>query len=166
VTVQEAETEGSRLSRAATCDPALFAQVAGDARTTRGALLVVFGVALASGIGHLPAGGLSGLLGGGALWLLAWALWLLTVYLGALGMGHPSELARLFRSLGYASVPFALGALEWLPLLGALLWLAKWGLGFFAFTTATREALEVDTTAAAILCGLGAVPAALALHLL
>lgn len=164
--MREGETEGSRLVRAATCEPALFAEVAADADATRGALYVVFGVALAAGIGHLPAEGLSGLLTGGARWLLAWAVWLLTVHLGALALGHRSELGHLFRSLAYASVPFALAALEWLPLLGALLWLAKWGLGFFAFTTGSREALSLETSAAVLLCGMGLALAALALHLL
>jgi hypothetical protein len=164
--VQEGETEGSRLVRAATCEPALFAEVAGDGGATRGALYVVFGVAIAAGIGHLPAEGLSGLLAGGARWLLAWVVWLLTVHLGALVLGHPSELGRLFRSLAYASVPFALAALEWMPLLGALLWLAKWGIGFFAFTTGAREALALETSSAALLCGIGLALAALALHLL
>jgi hypothetical protein len=164
--VREEETEGSRLVRAATCEPALFAEVAGDSGATRGALCVVFGVALAAGIGHLPTEGLSGLLTGGARWLLAWVVWLFTVHLGALALGRPSELGRLFRSLGYASVPFALAALEWIPLLGALLWLTKWGLGFFAFTTAAREALALETSPAALLCGVGLALAALALRLL
>ncbi len=163
--MREGESEGSRLIRAATCEPALFAEVAADAGATRGALYVVFGVALAAGIGHLPTGGLSGLLAGGARWLFAWVVCLLTVHLGALALGRSSELARLFRSLGYASVPFALAALEWLPLLGALLWLAKWGLGFFAFTTGAREALSLETSSAALLCGIGLALAALALHL-
>ena len=162
----DGETEGSRLVRAATCEPAFFAEIAPDSGATRGALHVVFGVALAAGIGHLPAGGLSGLLAGGARWLCAWVVWLLTVHFGALALGHRSDLGRLFRCFGYASVPFALGAFEWLPLLGALVWLAKWVLGFFAFRTATREALELDNSSAALLCAGGLALAALALRLL
>jgi len=160
------ESEGSRLIRAASCEPTLFAEVAADGGATRGALVIVFGVALAAGIGHLPGGGLSGLLVGGARWLVAWALWLLTIHLGALALGHPSELGRLFRALGYASVPFALAALEWIPLLGALIWLAKWGIGFLAFMTGAREALELEHSSAALLCGVGLALAALALSLL
>ena len=163
--MREEETESSRLFRAATCEPALFAQVAADAGATRAALYVVFGVALAAGIGHLPAEGLSGLLGGSARWLFAWVVWLLTVHFGALVLGHPSDLGRLFRCLGYASVPFALAAFEWIPLLGALIWLAKWGLGFFAFTTGARQALELENSSAALLCAVGLALAALALHL-
>jgi hypothetical protein len=163
--VREGETEGTRLVRAATCEPALFAEVAADAGATRAALYVVFGVALAAGIGHLPAGGLSGLLAGSARWLLAWVVWLLTVHLGALALGHPSALGRLFRSFGYASVPFALAAFEWIPLLGALIWLAKWGLGFFAFTTGARQALELENSSSALLCAVGVALAALAVHL-
>jgi len=164
--VPEGETEGSRLVRAATCEPAFFAEVAADAGATRGALHVVFGVALAAGIGHLPAGGLSGLLAGGARWLFGWVVCLLTVHLGALALGRRSDLGRLFRSLGYASAPFALAALEWMPLLGALIWLAKWGLGFFAFMTGAREALELENASAALLSAVGLALAALALHLL
>ena len=142
--MREGDTGEPRLLRAVTCDPAFFAEVSADAKATRGALHVLFGVALASGIGHLPAEGLSGLLAGGARWLVGWLVWLLTVHLGALALGHRSDLGRLFRALGYASVPFALGALEWFPVLGALLWLAKWGIGFFSFTTG---ALEVERLA-------------------
>jgi len=164
--VREGETERDRLVRAATCEPTLYAEVATDARATRGALYVVFGVALAAGIGHLPAQGVSGLLAGSARWLVAWAVWLLAVHLGAIALGRPGELGRLFRALGYASVPFALAALEWIPLLGALLWLAKWGLGFLAFTTGAREALALESSSAALLCGVGLVLTAIALHVL
>jgi len=164
--VREGESERDRLVRSATCEPTLYAEVAGDARATRGALYVVFGVALAAGIGHLPAEGLSGLLAGGARWLVAWAVWLLTVHLGAIALGRPSELGRLFRALGYASVPFALAALEWIPLLGTLLWLAKWGLGFLTFTTGAREALALESSSAAVLCVAGFALAALALYVL
>lgn len=160
------ETWGSRLVRAATCEPAFFAEVATDAGSTRGALHVVFGVALASGIGHLPAGGLPGFFLGGVRWLCAWVVCLLTVHLGALLLGRRSDLGRLFRCLGYASVPFALGALEWLPLLGALVWLAKWVFGFFTFRTGTREALELDDSWASLLCAGGLALAAVTLRLL
>ena len=164
--MREDESETSRLVRAATCEPSLFAEVAADAGATRGALFVVFGVALAAGIGHLPAGGLAGLLSGSARWLVAWVAWLFAVHLGALALGRPSELSRLFRSLGYASVPFALGAFEWIPLLGALVWLAKWLIGFFAFTTAAREALKLENSTAALLCAVGLVLAAATLRIL
>jgi hypothetical protein len=164
--VREGETERDRLVRAATCESTLYAEVASDARATRGALYVVFGVALAAGIGHLPSEGLSGFLAGGARWLVAWAVWLLAVHLGALAMGHPSELGRLFRALGYASVPFALAALEWIPLLGALVWLVKWGLGFLAFTTGAREALALESSQAAVLCAIGLALAAIVLRVL
>ncbi len=152
--------------RAGTCEPGLFAEVAADAGATRGALCVVFGVALAEGIGQLPAGGLPGLLSGSARWLMAWVVWLFAVHLGALALGRPSELGRLFRSLGYASVPFALAVFEWVPLLGTLVWLAKWAIGFFAFMTAAREALELENSAAALLCAVGLALAALTLRIL
>jgi hypothetical protein len=164
--VREGNTDEPRLLRAVKCDPAFFAEVSADAKATRGALHVLFGVALAAGIGHLPAEGLAGLPAGGARWLFGWLVWLLTVHLGALALGHQSDLGRLFRALGYASVPFALGALEWFPLLGALLWLAKWVLGFFTFTTGAREALELENAPAALLCGAGLALAGLAIHLL
>ena len=164
--MREGDTGEPRLLRVVTLDPAFFAEVSADAKATRGALYVLFGVALAAGIGHLPADGLSGLLGGGARWLVGWLVWLLTVHLGALALGHRSDLGRLFRALGYASVPFALGALEWFPVLGALLWLAKWGLGFLTFATGAREALGLENAPAALLVAAGLVLAALAIHLL
>jgi hypothetical protein len=151
-----------RLVRVLALEPSVYAEIGDDGAATGQALAIVFGVAAAAGLGHLPAAGLAGGFAASAAWLVAWGVWLVAIHGLAVGLGHESDFARLFRALAYASLPFALAALEWLPLLGSLAWLAKWVAGFAAFTVATRETLGVDTKRAALLCAAGLVPGWLA----
>ncbi len=151
-----------RLVRAVALEPSVYAEVGEDGAATGQALGVVLGVAAAAGLGHLPAAGLAGGFSASAAWLVTWGVWLVAIHGLAVGLGHESDFARLFRALAYASLPFVLTAVEWLPLLGGLAWLVKWVAGFAAFTVGTRETLGVDTTRAAVLCAIGLAAALLA----
>ncbi len=143
---------GARLQRAATLDGTVFAEVAADPHATGPALAVVLASACAEGIGRLPAAGLDGLLVGTAQGCLAWMLWLLGIQVSARVTGLASHLAPMFRALGFAALPFALGALESLPVLGVLVSLAKWALGLAAAVTALIQLLEVELGRALLLC--------------
>lgn len=148
-----------RVRRAFSAEDRLFAEVAGDEDATGQALVVVLGAALAEGLGRWD--GASGILLGVAVVCVGWAAGLLALHAAALAFELPSRLAPLFRALGFAAAPFWLAALEFLPLLGGLLWLAKWGLGLAAAFAATRAVLEVDGTRAALLVATGVIAAVL-----
>jgi hypothetical protein len=138
------EPLAQRLSRAATLDDELFAEVAADAQGTGQAIAVAIGVALAQGVAGLGAGaaGFFAALAGAAL---AWLLWVVAIHAIALGLGVASDLAALVRALGFAALPLALGALGSLPLVGPLFGLAAWVLACAAFVVAVRRVLAVET---------------------
>jgi hypothetical protein len=133
-----------RLSRAATLDEELFAELASDAQSTGQAIAVVIGVALAQGISGLGAGG-AGFFGAVAGAAFAWLLWVVAIHGIALGLGIASDLAALVRALGFAALPLALGALASVPLVGPLAGLAAWVLACAAFVVAVRRVLAVET---------------------
>jgi hypothetical protein len=133
-----------RLSRAATLDAELFAEVAADAGSTGQAIAVAIGVALAQGIAGLGAGA-AGFLTALASAALAWLLWVVAIHVLALGLGVASDLAALVRALGFAALPLALAGLGSLPLAGPLLELAAWILACAAFVVAVRRVLAVET---------------------
>jgi hypothetical protein len=146
-----------RLSRAATLDPELFSEVAGDPRSTGQAIGVAIGVALAQGCAGLAAGapGYFLAVSGAAL---GWGLWVVACHGIALALGIASDLAALVRALGFASLPLALVGLAGLPLVGALAGLAGWALACAAFVIAVRRVLAVETgqALAVVLGGLAA----------
>jgi hypothetical protein len=144
-----------RLLRAVTLDATLFREVAEDARATGPALVVVMATAFAEGLGRLFGEGLTGLLAGVGRGCLVWGFWLLGVHATALVLGLPSDLAKLFRVLGFAAVAFGLAVFEGLPLLGVLFSLAKWALVFAAFVTGVRALFEIEMARAALVCGCG-----------
>lgn len=149
-----------RLARAAQLDPSLFEEVAQDDAASGAALAVVFGAALLEGLGR--GGGVEGLLLGLAGACLRWGVWVCAIHLGASLLGLGRGLAPLFRALGFAAAPFALGLLEAAPLLGGVAWLAKWTLGFAAFSVATRRVQGGGLPTAALLCAVALAVALLA----
>ena len=149
-----------RLARAAQLDPALFEEVAGDEAAGGAALAVVFGAALLEGLGR--GGGPDQVLLGVAGACLRWGVWVCAIHLGASLLGLGRGLAPLFRALGFAAAPFALGLLEVVPLLGGVAWLAKWVFGFAAFAVATRRVLQSEIPTAALLCAVALAVALLA----
>jgi hypothetical protein len=148
-----------RLARVVRLDPDVFAEVALDESESGGALAIVFGAALLEGLGR--GGGLEGILLGVAEACLRWGLWVVAIHLGAVILNLGGGLAPLFRALGFAAAPFALGLLEIVPLVGGLAWLAKWALGFAAFSTAASEILKTELPTAMMLCGVALAAALL-----
>jgi hypothetical protein len=144
-----------RVLRVFNLEADLFGEVAADDAAVGQALLVVLGVGLAEGLGRGIAEGVSGLLGGIAESCLRWLIWSVSIHLAARGLGIQSEFGALFRALGFAAAPFALGAVDGIPWLGWPIWLAKWGLGVGAFVVAVRRVLAVETQRALVVCALG-----------
>jgi hypothetical protein len=112
------------------------------------------GIAAAIGAG----GGVGGLIGGvvGAVvgWLVsAGFVWLV----GVLVMKHSSDYPELLRTLGFASAPQLLLVLRGIPVLGALVGLVAFLWGLAAWVVAVRQALDVSTGRAVVVCVLAAI---------
>ncbi|MCC6642704.1 MAG: hypothetical protein IT386_16210 [Deltaproteobacteria bacterium] len=115
-----AEGLGEKILRVVTLDGDVFDDVARDERQTGSALSIVFAVALASGLGRMPGGGLRGLLLGALEICLPFCLWLAVMQGALVAMGRPDRLAPLFRALGFSLAPFSLALFQAFPLLGPL----------------------------------------------
>ncbi len=75
-------------------------------------------------------------------------VWLVGVQM----MGHSSDLPQLLRTLGFASAPGVLRVLGIIPLLGWIAVLAAAILSLIAWVIAVRQALDVDTGRAVLVC--------------
>lgn len=144
-----------RLRRAVALDDTVYRELARDEHATGQAVAVVMGSATAEGVGRLLGEGLTGLLASLGQGCLAWTFWLLGIAACARALGLSVGLAPLFRALGFAAAPFALGLLEPIPALGVLVLLVKWGLGLAAAVTALREVLQIQLGRALVLCACG-----------
>jgi hypothetical protein len=107
------------------------------------------GVATAIGAGSGVGGLMAGVLGA----LLGWAIsagfvWLVGVFV----MKHSSDYPELLRTLGFASAPQFLLLLRGIPVLGALLGLVALLWGLAAWVVAVRQALDVTTGRAVLVC--------------
>lgn len=137
---EEVEHTPEAMGQAATVVAlAVVAQVFGtqdDTGLAGGALVLV----------GLLAGFMSWFVGTGIIWLVGVRL-----------MNHTSDYAELLRTLGFASAPHVLYVFGALPLgMGApLLTLAVSVLGLCAWVIAARQALDVTTGRAVVICLLG-----------
>ncbi len=136
----------NRVVRAVKLDPTLYREVSGDGSKTTEAMIVVALAALIGGLGpilgpgHFRVGGwiLAAILaptlflaiGTGVLWLI-----------GKLFSGK-AEFMQMFRPLGYAYAPYALGII---PFIGGIIG-GIWAL--VCAVIAVRESEEVSTGAA------------------
>lgn len=142
-----------RLAAIARGERAVYAEVARDDAATGPALQVVLAASLLEALGD--GGGLAGILHSLARNVLGWALAVCAVQAGASLLGLGRGLAPLFRALGFATLPFSLGLLAGLPLVGGLAALAQWGLTAATFSLATAESLEAELPTAAGLAVVG-----------
>lgn len=142
-----------KVARVFRLDAGVYSEVATDLRATGPALVVVFAAALLEALGQAGHAGIEGLLEGFAMSCLRWGIWICAIHAGAVVLGLRSNLSALFRALGFAAAPFALGLGEMLPLLAGVFWIAKWVLVGWAFVAASRRVLGVETPTALGLCG-------------
>jgi hypothetical protein len=140
-----------RMIRAAKLSVPLYEEVEADTTATNQALTVVVIVSVLSGIGAgLAVGGSAGNVVGAALFavinaLIGWAVWSYVIYfVGTRMFGGTATYGELLRTLGFASVPRALGLFAFLGVLGTAISTigALWFLvaGFIA----TRQALDIS----------------------
>lgn len=113
-----------RMIGAARLDTATYEEVEADGSATRQAMAVVVLVALATGIGALGSGGLTGLVGGILFGLISWALWAGITYLvGTTIFKAPETEAnwgQLARTLGFAQSPGVFMVFAVIPGIGLL----------------------------------------------
>lgn len=137
------------MVRAALLDKRLYEEVVAQRGVMGQALLVVVLVAVATGVGLIDEGGLTGAKALPAqivLGLVGWVVWTsVTYFVGAKLLGTPGTHASwstVARALGFAQSPGALRVLGFLPGLGILLSLVTIVWQFVAMVVATRQALD------------------------
>ena len=127
-----------------------FEEVEADSSATRQAMLVVVIVAMATGVGLLGTGGISGLIFGIIVGLAGWAAWAwITFLIGTKLLGTTATEAdwgQLARTLGFAQSPGVFKAVGFIPVLGPIVFAlaAIWQL--VAMIIAIRQALDYTST--------------------
>ncbi len=141
---------GERLIGSLMLDASVYEEVEHDATAMGQAAGVVALSAVAAGIG---TGSLSGLIGGVLAGLLGWVIGAAVVWLvGVQLMGHSSDMPELLRALGFASAPGVIAVLGIIPVVGWLGVIAAMVLSLIAWVLAVRQALDVDTGRAVVVC--------------
>ena len=143
---------GERLIGALKLDPSVYEEVEHDPDAMGQAAMVVALGAVAAAIGAMGSGG-AGVLGGIMAAFLGWAFGAGVVWLvGVQVMGHSSDYPELLRTLGFASAPRVLLVVGFIPALRGLAGLAVLVLSLIAWVIAVRQALDVETGRAVLVC--------------
>jgi len=147
-----------RIIAALKLDASVFDEVEHDESALPQAVAVIALAAVAGGIGTVGSMGLSAIPGGVLRAIFVWLVGSGVIWvIGVKAMGHTSDYPELLRTLGFASAPqilMVLGILPLGPLIG-LLGLVVLGLGLAAWVLAVRQALDVETGQAVLVCLLG-----------
>ena len=160
-----------RMVGAATLDVHIFEEVEADRSATLQAFGVVVLVSLASGIGFLSTGGISGLIGGIIFAPVGWGLWaLITFLIGTTLFRTPQTEAnwgQLLRTLGFAQSPGVLRIFGLIPVIGQAILIATALWQIVTMVVAVRQALDYSSTLRAVgVVLVGFIPYALLLGLL
>jgi hypothetical protein len=157
-----------RMQRAARLDVTVYNEVEQDTSATTEALQVVVLAAACSAIGSvlgiiLSGGGARGQ--GGTLTLMfiatvlatlvSWVIWSYVTYFVGTMMGGTATPGEMLRTLGFAMTPQVLNILGFIPCVGGLLVFATGIWSLIAGIVAVREALDVSTGQAVVVCILG-----------
>lgn len=157
-----------RMQRAARLDVTVYNEVEQDTSANTEALQVVLLVAACSSIGSvlgtiLAGGGAQGQ--GGALTLMflgmvlatvvSWLVWAYVTYFVGTMMGGTATPGEMLRTLGFAMTPGVFNILGFIPFLGGILVFATGIWSLIAGVLAVREALDVSTGRAIVVCILG-----------
>jgi len=141
-----------RVIGALRLDAAIYDEIEHDESSLGQAAGVVALAAVATAIGAAgrAGGGAVGAVFGSLLgWLISTAfIWVVGVY----WMKHTSDYKELLRTLGFASAPNVLAVLGGIPVLGGIATLAAGLWSLAAFVVAARQALDVTTGRAVLVC--------------
>ncbi len=142
-----------RVGRALRLDAQLFEEIEHDPSAIGQAAGVVALAALASGIGNPAIHGAGGMIGAVIGAFLGWFVATGLVWLAGVRMlGGTSDYPELLRTLGFAAAPQIAMVAGLIPVVGLLvpLLVAIWGLA--AYVIAARQALDVTTGKAIVVC--------------
>lgn len=143
-----------RMLRAARLDASLYEEVEHDSTVTSQAALVVVIASVASGIGNIDTGGLTGLLQGTIGALLAWFFWSFVIYQVGVRLlpeeQTEADYGQLLRTIGFASAPGVVNVLGIVPFLGGLAMLVAQVWVLAATVVAVRQALDYRGTGRAV----------------
>jgi hypothetical protein len=141
-----------RVIGALKLDPTTYDEIEHDTGALGQSAGVVAAAGVASAIGAAGMGGgsaIGAMLGALLGWLVSSAfIWVVGVYF----MKHTSDYKELLRTLGFASTPQLLLVLRGIPGIGGLIALVATLWGLAAFVVAVRQALDVTTGRAVVVC--------------
>jgi hypothetical protein len=139
-----------RMIGAAKLDIRIYEEVEADKTALKQAMVVVVLASLAEGIGSVGRAGLTGLLLGTIVSLIAWFVWAFLTYLiGTKILPEPqtrSDVGELLRTIGFSSSPGLLKILGVLPVLGRLILIVSSIWMLIAMVIAVRQARDYTST--------------------
>jgi hypothetical protein len=159
-------TFGERIVGAAKLDPNTFEDIERDPSAIGQAVGVIGLAALASGLANIWYGGITGLITGFIMSMVAYSVWAVAVWvIGTKLMPDPAtkaDLPETFRVVAFAAAPWMLAIITIIPLLGWLLMLIvypiAWLWSMAIMVIAVRQVLDyTDTTKAIIVVVIGFV---------
>ena len=143
-----------RMIGAARLDTATYEEVEADESATRQAMSVVVLVAVATGIGNLGSGGLTGLVAGILVGLVTWAIWAgITYLIGTTILKTPETHAnwgQLARTLGFAQSPGVFMIFGIIPGIGLLVFSIVFFWRLATMVVAIKQALDYTSTLRAV----------------
>jgi hypothetical protein len=158
----------SGMIRAAKLETAFYEEVEHDPSYSQDALMVVIIAAVASAIGTFIGGLFStnffqailGLIFGAAVSVGVYFLWVFLVHLiGTRLFKGQADFGEVQRALGFAWAPRAITILSFIPFLGVLIGILAWFWSVATGFVATRQALDLDNTNAALTVIISAIVA-------
>jgi hypothetical protein len=153
--MEDAMTFGERVVGAMKLDPHTYEDVERDTTAMGQAVGVIVLAAVASGIGRMFAGGLSGLVLATLFGLIGWTIWAFIVWvIGTKVMPDPqtkADVPETFRVLGFSAAPGLLSILTIIPILGLLIGLVIWCWQIATMVVAVRQVLDYNDWAKPII---------------
>jgi len=142
------------MIRAARLDVNLYEEVEADKQATGQAMGVVVLSSLAAGIGSVGATGISGLVIGTVVALIAWFIWaFITYFVGTKILPEPqtrADYGELLRTIGFSSSPGLVRILGIIPVLGSFIFILSGIWMLVAMIIAVRQALDYKSTLRAV----------------
>jgi hypothetical protein len=145
----------NRMIGAMKLQAATFEDVEHDTSAMGQAATVVLLASLASGIGWIWYGGMTGILRGMIVALVGWLIsstliWLIGTRLMP-GRNTQADLPQMLRVLGFAQAPGVFQAASIVPILGWLIWFVVTLWTIAAAVVAVRQGLDYDDTLKAVI---------------
>lgn len=144
-----------RLSGVFLLDGGVFDDIENDRSALPWAAGIVILAGLARGAGAPSPSPSIEIIGSGLAAMVMWLVAGLVVWgTGVQRMGYTSNYPELLRTIGFAAVPLMLLVLRVLPIgaAGLPLWVVAHAWAFLALIVAIREALDIDTKRATVVC--------------